>query len=240
MESLMSDVATDAAKKFDLARANEYEKQSRIALAGYDACHELTACVLAAELQSLSNPTIMIAGSGTAQEVISIGALEPSWNYVAVDPAPPMMELAERRLSAAGLRERVTFHLGYVSELPIDLKYDAATLIGVLHHLRGDSAKREILDSIALRLKPAAPLVLACNHYDYASEPLLLSAWRQRWRMRGATADEIEAMLGKIMQGADPLRSEQEVAAMLSDCGFNAPKRFFSSLFWGAWVATKK
>lgn len=236
----MSDVVTDAAKKFDLARANEYEKQSRIALAGYDACHELIACMLAADLQCVSNPTIMIAGSGTAQEIISIGALGPSWNYVAVDPAPPMMELAEKRLSAAGLRERVTLHLGYVSDLPIDVKYDAATLIGVLHHLRGDSTKREMLASIASRLKPGAPFVLACNHYAYANEPQLLSAWRQRWRMHGATADEIEAKLGKIMQGADPLRSEEEVASMLSDCGFNTPKRFFSSLFWGAWVATRK
>ena len=32
-----------SAAKFDPARAHEYAEQSRIALAGYDACHELTA-----------------------------------------------------------------------------------------------------------------------------------------------------------------------------------------------------
>jgi len=44
----------DAAEKFNSARASEYQAQSRIALAGYDACHELAACVLAA-----------VVGSGT-------------------------------------------------------------------------------------------------------------------------------------------------------------------------------
>ena len=84
-----------------------------------------------------------------------------------------------------------------------------------------------------------APFVLACNHYDYASQPLLLAAWRQRWRMHGATADEIEAKLGKIMQGTDPPRSEDAVAALLTEAGFTQPTRFFSSLFWSAWLTRR-
>src|SRR5829696_6226733 len=46
-----------------------------------------------------------------------------------------------------------------------------------LHHLLGDGAKRAILRSLALRLKPGAPLILAGNHYAYASQPLMLAAW---------------------------------------------------------------
>jgi hypothetical protein len=42
---------TDSAKKFDPARAAEYAQQSRIALAGYEACHELTARLLAPRLE---------------------------------------------------------------------------------------------------------------------------------------------------------------------------------------------
>ncbi|MFT6164642.1 MAG: tRNA (cmo5U34)-methyltransferase [Zhongshania aliphaticivorans] len=34
--------------KFDTTRAEEYEIQSRIGLAGYDACHELASCLLSA------------------------------------------------------------------------------------------------------------------------------------------------------------------------------------------------
>lgn len=40
----------DSAAKFDATLAGEYAQQSRIALAGYDACHELSACMLAAVL----------------------------------------------------------------------------------------------------------------------------------------------------------------------------------------------
>lgn len=234
----MSDAGVDAAAKF-AARAGEYDRQSRIALAGYEACHELTACMLAAALGPEAPATILVVGAGTAQEVITIGALEPSWRFTAVDPAPAMLDLAKTRLEAANLRSRVTLHLGYVDDLRREASYDGATLIGVLHHLPGEEAKRAILAAIAARLKPGAPFVLACNHYDYASQPLLLAAWRQRWRMHGATADEIEAKLGKIMQGADPPRSEETVATLLAEAGFTKPTRFFSSLFWGAWLTRR-
>ena len=52
-----------------------------------------------------------------------------------------------------------------------------------------------------LRLKPGASLILACNHYAYASQPLLLAAWGERWRMQEANPDEVEAKLAKICKG---------------------------------------
>jgi tRNA (cmo5U34)-methyltransferase len=53
---------TDSAKKFDPARAAEYEQQSRIALAGYEAFHELTACLLAAALGSCGAARVLVVG----------------------------------------------------------------------------------------------------------------------------------------------------------------------------------
>jgi tRNA (cmo5U34)-methyltransferase len=236
----MTATGVDSAQKFDPARAGEYEKQSRIALAGYDACHELSACMLSAALGSVRDARVLVAGAGGgAQEIVTIAALEPAWRFTAVDPSRPMMDLAVARLEAAGLAARTTVHLGYVEDLPPDRTFDAATLIGVLHHLPGDDAKDAILAAIAKRLKPGAPLVLAGNHYAYASKPLLLAAWGQRWRMHGATSDEIEAKLGKILQGADPPHSEEAVIAFLARAGFEPPTRFFSSLFWGAWLARR-
>jgi tRNA (cmo5U34)-methyltransferase len=109
----------------------------------------------------------------------------------------------------------------------------------VLHHLPGDDAKRHILRSLAVRLEPGAPLILAGNHYAYASQPLLLKAWAERWRMQGATPEAVQEKLGKILQGADPPHSEEAVARLLAESGFEAPLRFFSSLFWGAWIARR-
>ncbi|HSU33448.1 MAG TPA: class I SAM-dependent methyltransferase [Bryobacteraceae bacterium] len=237
---MSSEPQTLAAMKFDPARASEYEQQSRIALAGYEACHELSACMLAAALGSGTAAQVLVAGAGgTAQEILNIGTLEPHWSFTAVDPSAPMLDLAKSRFEARGFANRVHVHLGYVEDLPSQSRFDAATLIGVLHHLPGDAAKISLLTSIAARLKSDAPFILACNHYAYASEPLLLKAWAERWRMAGATRDEVDVKLGKIQQGADPPRSEEAVADLLTESGFRRPKRFFSSLFWGAWIASR-
>ncbi len=229
-----------AAQKFDPARANEYQVQSRIALAGYDACHELSACMLSATIGSDNPARILIVGAGGgAQEIVTASALGPKWHFTAVDPSKPMMDIAVARLAEKGLADRTDFHLGYVDDLPTGPQFDAATLFGVLHHQTGERAKRQLLDSIASRLAPGAPLILAGNRYAYASQPLLLSAWGERWRMQGATADEVQSKFGKILEGADPPASEDAVSKLLVDAGFAQPCWFFSSLFWGACLARR-
>lgn len=236
----MSQFSASPAGKFDTSRANEYARQSRIALVGYDACHDLSACMLAASLGTDRAATVLVVGAGgTAQEIIAMAALEPEWRFIAVDPSEPMLDTAVQQLQAHDLLDRTQVHLGHVEDLPADASFDAATLIGVLHHLNGDQPKRDILRAIQTRLKPGAPLIVAGNHYAYASQPLLLQAWAQRWRQQGASADEVQAKLGKILQGADPPHSEAAVQALLGEAGFGAATRFFSSLFWGAWLASK-
>jgi tRNA (cmo5U34)-methyltransferase len=236
----MAEATNGSASQFDPSRAGEYEQQSRIALAGYDACHELAACMLAATLGKGRTAKVLVVGAGgPAQEITKAGGLEPGWRFTAVDPSEPMLDIARTRITEAGMAERTEVILGRVEDLPEEPVFDAATLIGVLHHLPGVQAKQGILNAIASRLKPGAPLILAANQYAYASEPLLLRAWGERWRMQGATADEVKAKLGKILQGADPPHSEAAVFSLLADSGFEEPKRFFASLFWGAWVAFK-
>ncbi|WP_339487534.1 SAM-dependent methyltransferase [Pseudomonas sp. EL_65y_Pfl2_R95] len=236
----MKSPSSDAADKFDRSRANEYGQQSRIALAGYDACHDLAACMLAASLGSTTSAKVLVVGAGgTAQEIIAMAKLEPSWRFTAVDPSEPMLAAATQTLSAEQLLDRTTIHLGSVDDLPADESYDAATLIGVLHHLQGDAPKHRLLESIHARLKPGAPLIVAGNHHAYASQPLLLAAWGQRWRQHGASPDEVKVKLGKILQGADPPHSEAQVQKLLHNAGYGEATRFFSSLFWGAWLSCK-
>jgi tRNA (cmo5U34)-methyltransferase len=227
----------DSAAKFDTHRAAEYEQQSRIALAGYDACHELSTCLLAASLGERPAHLLIAGAGGTGREILTAGAFESRWQFTAVDPSQAMLDLAMSRVAAAGLQARTRAVLGRVEDLPADAAYDAATLIGVLHHLPGAAAKRDILQALAARLKPGAPFILACNRCAYESQPLLLAAWAQRWRMQGAEADEVNAKLARIRQGADPPESEEAVVGQLADAGLGKTVRFFSSLFWSAWIA---
>tara|TARA_R110001606_G_scaffold380811_1_gene541576 strand:+ start:7595 stop:8302 length:708 start_codon:yes stop_codon:yes gene_type:complete len=231
----------DSAAKFDASRAGDYARQSRIGLAGYDACHELAACMLAAALGEGKPARVLVVGAGgTAGEIVHAAKLEPDWSFVAVDPSPPMLEMARRHLGDAGISGRVDSVLGEVSDLDPALSFDAAIMIGVLHHLPGDAAKQDILAQIALRLKPDAPMILAGNYRAYASEPLLMAAWANRWRMDGASPEDVQSKMGKILQGAEPPSSEDAVIFLLADAGFEAPVRFFASLFWGAWLARRQ
>ena len=229
-------MTTSSHTKFDNSRADEYAQQARIALAGYDACHELSACILAAALGPGRAARVLVVGAGgTAGEIIAAAQLERGWSFVAVDPAEPMLALARSQVRSAGLDARVTFVNGDLSALPRQAAFDAAIMIGVLHHIPDDVGKETLLREIAVRLHDGASLVLAGNYRLYASEPLLLAAWATRWRMHGADTDEVRAKLARIMDGAAPPDSEERVAELLDGAGFEAPTRFFSSLFWGAW-----
>src|SRR5208282_4140905 len=117
--------------------------------------------------------------------------------------------------------------------------FDAATLIGVLHHLPGREAKLAILNALVSRLAPGASMLLAGDRHAYASRPLFLAAWRERWRFNGAADAEIEAKIGKILQGADPPDSDADVEDLLVQSGFERPTLFFSSLFWGGWITQR-
>ncbi|HVR54389.1 MAG TPA: class I SAM-dependent methyltransferase [Pseudorhodoferax sp.] len=232
----------DPAAKFDAERAAEYERQSRIALAGYEACHELAACLLSATLDpersgTAARDVLVVGAGGTAQEIQSLARLQPRWHFTAVDPSPQMLDQAMARLQALGLAGQTEAVHGTVQGLPPARHFDAATLVGVLHHQSGDEAKRAVLQSIAARLLPGAPLVLAGNSHAYASRPLLLSAWAERWRMAGAGPDEVQAKLAKILQGADPPATEEASLQLLEEAGFARAERFFSSLFWTGWIA---
>ncbi len=221
---------------FDVSRAEEYARQARIALGGYDACHELSACILSAALPQRHGAKVLVVGAGgTGGEIIAAARLEPGWTFVAVDPSAPMLDLARSQINAAGFGAGVTFVDGDLSAVPPKAAFDAAIMIGVLHHVPDEAGKETLLRDLAARLRPDASLVLAGNYRAYASEPLLLAAWANRWRLNGAGEDEVREKLDRIMSGAVPPESEEKVASLLADAGFATPMRFFSSLFWGAW-----
>ncbi|HEV2674575.1 MAG TPA: class I SAM-dependent methyltransferase [Aliidongia sp.] len=227
---------SDAVKKFDPARAAAYDRQARIALAGYEAMHELGACCLAAALGAGGQRSLLVVGVGTGQEIVTIGALEPAWRFTAVDPSASMIAIAQERLGAAGLLDRTELVTGEVAGLS-DTRHDGATLIGVLHHLSDAATRVGLLRDIAQRLGPGAPLILGGNFRSYAREPLLLAAWKQRWRQQGIAAEDADAQFARIVQGVVPPDSEAEVHRLLAAAGFTRVTRFFNSLFWGGWVA---
>lgn len=74
-----------------------------------------------------------------------------------------MLTLAKVRVAEASLAARTKSVLGKLSDLPLDRAFDAATLIGVLHHIPDDCAKLSVLKDIAQQLKPRAPVTVVCT-----------------------------------------------------------------------------
>lgn len=232
--------ASEGGHAFDHAHAREYERKSRIALAGYDAFHELTACILKAAVGEVDDARVLVVGAGTGKEIVTTLRVAPAWRFLAVDPSEPMLDVARDNVATAGAADRVSFQCGTIADVGTDDRYDAATLIGVLHHVPGAESKVATLRGIADRLHDDAPLVLASHHGRFSEQPLLLDAWMERSRLHGASSEQVAAMREKLRVSLDAPASEEVVTELLGAAGFGRPLRYFTSLFWGAWVAWKE
>lgn len=100
---------------------------------------------------------ILVAGCGTGSELLELSSSWPSWELEGIDPSPEMVEQARKKLNGYA---NVRLINGYVSDLPAEAHYRAATLLLVLHFIPDDGAKLRLLRNLAARMLPGAPLVL--------------------------------------------------------------------------------
>lgn len=76
------------------------------------------------------------------------------------------------RLGALRLLDRTELIESGIESLA-GTRHDAATLIGVLHHLPDAATRIGLLGEITKRLEPDAPLILDGDYRTFDSEPLL-------------------------------------------------------------------
>jgi len=162
----------------------------------------------------------------------------PDWQITGIDPSAPMLAVAQRKVTAADLTDRVTLLPGSVSDLPDDARFDAATLLLVLHFLPDDGTKLAMLKAIASRLRPGAPLILADQHADLANpeDRRLYRAWRARQIARGMPAEAADEMFAGLPQVIHCI-PESRLRALLTEAGFTTIQPIFRALVIGAWLA---
>lgn len=223
---------------FDADAARGYDASIRDNVPGYDALHELTVSLLRAELGAKAR--VLCVGAGTGEEIVRLGAASPGWRLVGVDPSPEMLATAERRVAAAGLAARVDLRAAYAHELPAEERFDGATLLLVMHFLADDGAKLALLRSVAERLAPGAPLVLADLHGDPGTDGFrrLEAAWRRRLLDRGMPPGDVDGMLRRVAESVAFVPAER-IAALLGEAGFEEAVSFFRGLLFGGWVARR-
>lgn len=224
--------------RFTAEHARNYDEGIRVAGFGYDLLHDLTGALLGSSLPERAR--VLVVGAGTGEEIEQLGARYPGWRFTGVDPSAEMLAVARRRIDEAGLADRATLHEGTVDDLPADNRYDAATLLLVMHFLPDNGAKLALLRGIAERLQPGAPLVLADLHgaLDSPGGKLRWEAWRQRQQMRGMPANDREEMFRQLTRMVYFV-PETRIDALLAEAGFTELERFFQALLFGGWIARR-
>ncbi|MEM7298287.1 MAG: class I SAM-dependent methyltransferase, partial [Bacteroidota bacterium] len=137
---------------FENERAKNYDSFVQTWIPNYDFFIEL----LPRLLQKENDKNLLVVGCGTGNEITCFAKAD-SWTITGVDPSPEMISQAREKLKPF---PRITLVNGELKELPTAPAFGAATLLLVLHFLKDNGAKQNLLLEIAKRLKAGAPLVV--------------------------------------------------------------------------------
>ncbi|MBW4685493.1 MAG: class I SAM-dependent methyltransferase [Komarekiella atlantica HA4396-MV6] len=222
---------------FDQERASSYDQRVAKVAPLFDALYLLIRLVLS-ELPA--DARILCVGVGTGSELIALAQSFPQWQFTAVEPAAPMLDICRQKAEENGITSRCTFHEGYLDSLRASEPFDAATCIRVSQFMMQPEERRSFLGQISARLRPNGYLV----NSDYAADmstptyKSLLEVDRRMFQYAQMPAEEIEKMLGMYGQTVAVL-PPQEVEAIIASSGFDTPVLFYQVSLIHAWYAKR-
>lgn len=222
---------------FDQKRADSYDKQFVKLSALRDGLHLLARMVLS-ELPA--DARILCVGVGTGLELADLAQAFPGWQFTAVEPSKPMLDICRGRAREYGIESRCTFHEGYLDSLPASDAFDAATCLLVSHFLLQQEERRQFFCRIAARLRPGGYLVSADLAFDVSTPayPDLLGVWQRVLRYAELPAEVVEKVRATFAQDVAVL-PPREVESIIVSSGFDAPVLFFQACFIHAWYTRR-
>lgn len=223
---------------FDQERASSYDQRIAKLAPIIDALHLLIRIVLS-ELPA--DARILCVGAGTGSELIYLAQTFPQWQFTALEPAKPMLDICRQRAEDSGIASRCTFHEGYLDSLPASQSFDAATCLLVSHFIMQPEERRNFFSQIASQLRPNGYLVSSDVVSDMSTSAYqnLLEVWLRMLRYAKMPAEEVEkfrASYGRDVAVLPPLKVESIIASS----GFNTPVLFLQTLLIHAWYARRK
>ncbi|NJR63724.1 MAG: class I SAM-dependent methyltransferase [Cyanobacteria bacterium CRU_2_1] len=222
---------------FDQERASNYDQQFA-KLAPMRQGLDLSIRIVLSELPD--NARILCVGVGTGRELIYLAQQFPQWQFTAVEPAAPMLDICRQKAEEYGIASRCTFHQGYLDSLPASDAFDAATCIWVSHFMTQLKERRNFFRQISARLRPNGYLVSSDLASDMSTPAYksLLEVSRRMFEYSEIPTEEIEKLLGTY--GRDvAILPPQEVESLLALSGFNTPVLFFQTFLIHAWYAKR-
>lgn len=219
---------------FGADRAAHYDAQAAMSLAGVHAAYELGVSALTARIDNRRPASLLYVGLGTGAELAPYARFGvPQWRFTGVDPSDAMLAVARTRLESDGLLSRTHLHVGELHTLPEGPPFDGAQMMGVLHHVEGDDARRALLRDLARRLTPDAPVVLGCR---VGGDPELTNVELRRLQAYGISVEKLEQRREAFAK-VRPIESDEALFAMLASAGLVAPRALFVALQYKVFLA---
>jgi len=230
----------DTTQHFDDQKAEAYDRVIRQVVPGYDVLHEMIRVLLNRYVLG-TNANLLSVGCGTGVELMTLGDEFPNWSITGVEPAQAMAAVAQANIEIQQLSDRCEVVTGYVDDLDADRRFDAATLILVMHFLPDDGSKEALLRSIAQRLNPGAPLVVADLHAEVQGSRFkrFLDVWRDWQLHQGMPEHIVDRGFDHVVRDIQFI-GEDRIMELLHDAGFKTVEPFYGAFLFGGWIAWKE
>ena len=179
---------------------------------------------------------ILCVGVGTGVELAHLASKNPGWQFTAVDPSGPMLDICRQRAEEEGIATRCHFHQGYLNSLRDTAAHDAATCFLVSQFILERPARAEFFREIASQLKPGALLASSDLASDVTSPEyeVLLEAWMSMMSAADVSADARERLRTAYANDVGVLPPNQ-IASIIEAGGFAPPVQFFQAGLIHAW-----
>jgi tRNA (cmo5U34)-methyltransferase len=214
----------------DMAR--NYDEKNKKLSAISECMHFLSNLVLA-DIPEEAN--ILCVGVGTGAEILSLSKHHPKWTFVGVDPSNSMLEVCKERLEKAGVLDRCQLLHGYVTDVPVDSKFDVALSILVGHFIKKED-RVNYYQAMSSRVKANGTLINTEISFDLNSTtfPQMLVDWKQVQTLMGATPESLANLPNQLRDSLTVLPPEQ-VEKLLVESGLVNPVKFFQAFMISGW-----
>ncbi|MGA5466913.1 class I SAM-dependent methyltransferase [Mycobacterium sp. NPDC050041] len=216
----------------ELQFADDYADNPPRFVPGYREIHRLAAILISERAPERAR--VLVLGAGGGLEIKALAEARQGWTFDGVDPARPMLELAEKTLGPLASRARL--HEGYIDDAP-DGPFDAATSFLTLHFLEADERRRTAAE-VRRRLAPGAPFVVAhmsLPQRDADERAMWLSRYAEYAHDSGISREITERARATVDSDVPILAPEQD-EAILRDAGFTDVVQFYSAFTFRGWV----
>lgn len=182
----------------------------------------------------ISDKKLLVVGCGTGNEIERFAKSSAQWQITGIDPSPEMISQAREKLQTY---DNITLVEGLLSNLDCQEKYNAATLLLVLHFF-AEETKLNLLKDVADRLVSGADFVLL----DITGDKEQIKQNLEVLRLLVPSHIDEEQIKIRFNRIANELRaiSEQRLCELCVEAGFEPPLRFFQSSIYMGWLMKKK